>query len=184
MQKQQQQQPKLRQKYQVAIPLANAIYRATRQDSTALQIEDMLVKSLEQSNVSAQSIQMFKDRLEKVRQSTPHSHLEDIYLMGGILIYCGILLPVLTSLGIPDFPAQFAWIAYAISFPCTVVYILTHFLKKTNSISSYGWIHSFLAFLAQIGVITTTASLFFHVWNVAGWVFLLWTLVIILGYIY
>ncbi len=127
---------------------------------------------------------MFKNRLEKVRQSAPHAHLEDIYVMGGILIYCGILLPVLLSIGVPDFPARFAWIAFAISFPSTAVYILTHFLKKTNSISSYGLIHSFLAFLVQIGVIATTASLFFRVWNVAGCVFLLWTLVIILGYIY
>ncbi len=102
--------------------------------------------------------------------------------MGGILIYCGILLPVLISLGIPDFPARFAWIAFAISFPCTVGFILTRFLKQKNSISSYGRIHSSLAFLAQIGVIATTASLFFRVWNVAGWVFLLWTLVIFLGY--
>ncbi len=142
----------------------------------------MLVKSLEQLNVSAPSVQMFKNRLEKVRQSAPHAHLEDIYVMGGILIYCGILLPVLVSLGIPDFPARFAWIAFAISFPCTVVYILTHFLKKANSISSYGRIHSFLAFLAEIGVIATTASLIFHIWNGAGWVFLLSTLVIFLGY--
>src|SRR5260370_16302717 len=149
----------VRQKLQGAIQVVKVIYRATRQDSTAPQIEDMLVKSLEQLNVSAPSVQMFKNRLEKVRQSAPHAHLEDIYVMGGILIYCGILLPVLVSLGIPDFPARFAWIAFAISFPCTVVYILTHFLKKAHSISNYGRIHSFLAFLPNIVVIPTTSSL-------------------------
>jgi hypothetical protein len=52
----------------------------------------MLVKSFERLNISAASIQMFKDRLEKMRQSAPHSNLEDTYVMGGILIYCGILL--------------------------------------------------------------------------------------------
>src|SRR5260370_13523586 len=157
MQKQQQQQSKLRQKLQGAIPLANVIYKATRQDSSALQIEDMLVKSLEQLNVSAQSIQIFKDRLEKVRQATPHSHLEDIYLMGGILIYCGILLPMLISLGIPDFPARFAGIAFVITFPCSVVYVLTHFLKQKNSISSYVPLPNFMAYLADMGVIATPA---------------------------
>jgi uncharacterized transporter YbjL len=91
------------------------------------------------------------------------------------------LRPIATQQSVWRPAARFAWIAFAISFPCTVAYILTHFLKKANRISSYGRIHSFLAFLAEIGVIATTASLFFHALNVAGWVFLLWTLVIILG---
>ncbi len=182
MQGQQQQQPNLRQKLQGAIQLARVIYRATRQDSTALQIGDMLVKSLEQLNVSPQSVQMFKDRLEKVRQSRHHAQLEDIYIMGGILIYCGVLLPVLISLGIPDLPARVAWIAFAISLPCTIGFFLIRFLEKKNSISSGGVIHRSLASLAEIGVIATTTGLFFHVWNIAGWVFLLCVLVVFLGY--
>jgi hypothetical protein len=173
---------KLRQKLQVAIQLVKILNRASRQDSTDLQTEDMLVKSFERLNISAPSIQMFKDRLEKVRQSAPHSNLEDTYVMGGILIYCGILLPILLSLGIPDFPARFAWIVFAISFPCTVGYFLTRFLKERNGISSSGGIYRSLAILAQIGVIATTASLFFHVWNVSGWLFLLSALAIFIVY--
>lgn len=173
---------KIRQKLQVAIQLVKILNRATRQDSTALQIEAILVKSLEQLNVSVQSIQMFKDRLEKVRQSAPHAQLEDIYIMGGILIYCSILLPMLLSIGVSDFPAQFAWIAFVVSFPSAVGFFLIRFLKKRNSISSYGGIHSGMAFLAAIGVLATTASLFFHVWNVVGWIFLLWSLTIFIGY--
>src|SRR5262249_39020083 len=150
-----QQHPKLKQRFQAAIPVVKILNRATKQDSNALQIEDVFVKSLEQLNVSPQSVQMFKDRLEKVRQSRHHAQLEDIYIMGGILIYCGILLPMLISLGIPDVPARVAWIAFVISFPCTVGFFLIRYLEKKNSISIYGEIHRRLAFLAEIGVIAT-----------------------------
>jgi UDP-N-acetylmuramyl pentapeptide phosphotransferase/UDP-N-acetylglucosamine-1-phosphate transferase len=182
MQEQQQKQLTFRQKLQVAIPLVKLILRAARQDSTAFQIEKMLVKGLKQLGIPAQSAQMFKDRLEQARQSQPHAHLEDIYVMGGILIYCGILLQVLMSLGIPDLPARFAWITFAVSFPCTVGFFLALFLKKKNNISSPGGLHSKLAFVAEIGAVATTACLFFHVWSIAGWAFLLCTLTIFLGY--
>jgi len=68
--------------------------------------------------------------------------------MGGILIYCNILLPALIGLGIPDFPSRLAWIAVAAAFPCAVGFSLAWFLKERNSISGYGWIHSILATIA------------------------------------
>lgn len=182
MQKQQQKQAQLGQRLQLGVQMARVIARTIRQDSTALKIEDLLVERFEQLNVPLQLIQKFKDGLKKIRQATPHAQLEDIYIMGGILIYCGILIPVLLSIGVSDFPAQLAWVAFAVSFPSVVGFFLIRFLKKRNSISSYGRIHSVMAFLAQVGVFITTVGLFFHVWNVVGWLFLLWSLVIFIGY--
>src|SRR5258708_1442286 len=183
MQEQQQKQSvKLGQRLKEGIQMARVISRTIRRDSKALGIEDGLIKSFELLTVPAQFIQMFKDRLGTVRQSAPHPQLQDIYVMGGIMIYCGILVPVLLSVGVSDFAARFAWIAFAVSFPSEVGFFLTRFLKKRNSISTYGGIHSSLASLAEIGVLATTASLFFHVWNVVGWLFLLWSLVIFIGY--
>lgn len=185
-QKQQQKQPNLIQRILIAIPLTlqlvRGVSRATRQDPIALQVEDAFIKSLEQLNVSAELVQTLKERFAKTRQRTDHARLEDIYIMGGVLIYCGILFPVLINLGIPDFPTQLAWIAFAISFPSTAGFFLVRFLKEKNNISSHGWIHGILAFLAEIGAITMTVSLCFHIWNVVGWVCLLWTLVILFGY--
>jgi hypothetical protein len=137
-----------------------------------------------QVHISEETIQAFRDRLEKVRQRVPHIYLEETYIMGGILIYCSILLPALISLGIPDFPIRLAWIAFAFAFPSAVGFFVIRFLKDRNSISSYGSIHGFLASLAEIGILVMTASLFFHIWNVVGWLFLLWTMVIILGYMW
>lgn len=182
----QQNQPNLIQRLRMAIPFAiqivEVISKASRQDSLALQIEDALVKDFERLNIPVQSIQLFKDQLAKARQRADHGHREDIYLMGGILIYSSILFAVLISLGVPDFSTRFAWIVFAISFPCTIGFSLVHFLKEKNAISSYGWIHSSLAFIAEIGVIATTAGLFFHIWNIVGWIFLFWVFVIFLGY--
>jgi hypothetical protein len=64
MQEQQQKQPRLRQKLQVAIQVAKVIviYGATRQNSIALQIEYILVKRLEQLNVTEkQHFKLWKD---------------------------------------------------------------------------------------------------------------------------
>lgn len=162
--------------------LVRVMRRATRRDATALQIEDLFIKSFEQLHVSAQSAQMFRDQLEKLRQSADLAYIEDTYIMGGILIYCGILLPVLTSLGIPDFPSRIAWIAFAVSFPCAVGFFLARFLKERSSIAGYGWIHSTLAGLAQLGSLVLATGLFFHIWNVAGWIFLGCVLLILFGY--
>ena len=96
MQQQKQQQTPGR--IQIAIQLAWMMYKAIRQDTTALQIEDTILKSFKQLNVPEQSIQLFKESLEKARQSAAHSFDEDFYIMGGILIFCGILFQVLTSL--------------------------------------------------------------------------------------
>ncbi|HYU77312.1 MAG TPA: hypothetical protein VEL31_31980 [Ktedonobacteraceae bacterium] len=181
-QKQQQNRLTFVQRFQLAIQLQKVLSRAAKQDSVALQIEDTLAKNFEQLNIPEQFIQRFKDGLEKQRQAKSLGYHEDTYIMGGILIYCGILLPVLISLGIPDFPVRFAWIALAISFPCAVGFLLIRFLKKRSSISNHGWIHGILSLLGELGILATTASLFFHVWNVVGWVFLLWALVIVFGY--
>lgn len=167
---------------QMALQIIKIIYTAMHQDAMAFQAEDMFVKSFEELNIPAQSIQMFKDRLKKVRQSATHTYSEDTYIMGGILIFCSILFPLLVSLGVPDFPTRFAWIAFAVSFPGAVGFFLARFLKKKNGISSYRGIHSYLAFLTEIGVLATTASLFFHIWNVVGWLFLFWAFTIFLGY--
>ena len=51
------------------------------QDSTALQVEDVLVKSFEQVHISEETIQAFKDQLEKGRQRVPHVYLEDTYII-------------------------------------------------------------------------------------------------------
>jgi len=184
MQEQQQkkEQPLTPGRIQMALQIFKIFKTAMRQDALAFQAEDMFVKSFEQLNIPAQSIQMFKDRLTKARQSAAHTYGEDTYIMGGILVFCGILFPLLVSLGVPDFPSRFAWIAFAVSFPGAVGFFLARFLKKRNGISSYGGIHSYLAFLTEIGVLATTASLFFHIWNVVGWLFLLWALMIFLGY--
>jgi hypothetical protein len=154
---------------------------AGRQDPIAIQIEEVLVKNFEQAHTSEKSIQTFKQRLERVKQSAPHAYLEDTYAMGGILIYCSILLPALIGLGIPDFPSRLAWIAFAVAFPCAVGFFLAWFLKERNSISGYGWIHSILATIAEIGMLTATTSLFFHIWNVAGWIFLFRAVAIFFG---
>ena len=182
MQEQQQQTVKLGQRLRVAIQVLKIFLKATRQDTTALQYEDLLVMSFEQLHISEQTIQAFKDRLEKVRQSAPHAYLEDTYIMGGILIYCGILLPVLISLGIPDLASRIAWIAFTVSFPGAVGFFLARFLKERNSISVYGRLHSVLATLTEIGVVVMTAGLLFHIWNVVGWLFLGWAIVILFGY--
>ncbi len=43
----------------------------------------------------------------------------------------------------------------------------------------------FEAFLfTQHSIWHPTTSLFFHVWNVAGWIFLFWAIVIFFGYYY
>jgi hypothetical protein len=182
MQVQQQNPLTRRQKFQNATLLVKVILRATRQDSIASQIERELIAVLVQLQVPVQSIQLFKDRLEKVRQASPSAYKEDKYVMGGILIYDGILLQVLMGLGIPDFSMRIAWIAFAISFPCTVGFLLVLFLKEQNGISSHGGLHSKLAFFAGIGAVIMTTSLFFHIWDIAGWVFLLFALFILFGY--
>src|SRR5258708_15225361 len=182
MQQQQRKQQQTPGRIQVLIGLAWMIYKATRQDTTAQQTEDTIVKGFEQLNVSEQSIQLFKERLEKARQSAAHSYNEDVYIIGGILIFCGILFQVLTSLGVPDVPSRFAWIAYALTFPGAVGFFLARFLKKQNRISSYGAFHSWLAFLTEIGILATTISIIFHYWNVAGWLFLSWSLAIFVCY--
>ncbi len=188
-QKQQQNQPSLirrlqnlKQAFDFARLMTKAIFRASEQNSTARQLEDMLVKRFEELSIPTQYVQMFKDRLEKMRQRTDHARLEDLYLMGGILIYCTILIPTLISLGIPDLPAQFAWIAFVISLPCPLGVFLTRFLKKQNNILTAGKIEGILAFFAEMGILIATTSLFFHVWNVVGWLFLLCAIVIFFGY--
>jgi hypothetical protein len=89
----QEQAPSLRQRFELGMKVARVFSRAGRQDPIAIQIEELLVKSFEQLHISEESIQTFKQRLEKVRQSAPHAYLEDAYAVGGILIYCGILVP-------------------------------------------------------------------------------------------
>ncbi|SRR5258708_339660 len=172
----------LRQRLQLGVLVARVFSRAGRQDPIAIQIEEVLVKGFEQAHISEESIQTFKQRLEKVRQSALHAYLEDTYAMGGILIYCSILMSALIGLGIPDFPSRLAWIAFAIAFPCAIGFFLARFLKERNSIAGYGWIHSILATIAEIGILTATTSLFFHVWDVAGWIFLFWVVAIFFGY--
>jgi len=93
-------------------------------------------------------------------------------------------LPALIGLGILDFPSRLTWIAFVVAFPCAIGFFLARFLKERNNISGYGWIHSTLATIAEIGILTATTSLFFHVWNVAGWIFLFWAIVIFFGYYY
>ncbi len=176
--------PPLRQRLELGMKVARVFSRAGRQDPLAIQIEEVLVESFEQLHISEKSIQMFKQRLEKVRQSAPHAYLEDTYAVGGILIYCGILLPALTGLGVPDFPSRLTWIAFVVAFPCAVGFFLARFLKERNSISGYGRIHSVLATIAEIAILTATTSLFFHVWNIAGWIFMFWGVAIFFGYYY
>ena len=79
-----------------------------------------------------------------------------------------------------------------VSFANNILVGLYHYLARgiqsdknylqANSLSDYGRIHSMLAFLAEIGILITTASLLFHVWNVVGWIFLCWSLAVLLGY--
>ena len=97
-----------------------------------------MVKIFEHVNVSAPAIETFKERLEKRRQAISLTYIGDTYIMGGILFYCGILLPVLVSLGTSDSSTRLAWIAFAVSLPCTVGFFLVRFLKKKNNISNYG----------------------------------------------
>lgn len=116
----QEQVPTLRQRLQLGIQVARVFSRAGRQDPIAIQIEEVLVKSFEQAHISEKSIQMFRQRLEKVRQSAPHAYLEDTYAMGGILIYCSILLPALIGLGLPGvwqglLPGTAIWTARALN---------------------------------------------------------------------
>jgi len=167
---------------QMAIQLAWMVYKAIRQDTTALQTEDIIVKSFKQLNVPERSIQLFKERVEKARQSAAHSFDEDNYIIGGILIFCGILFPVITSLGVPDIPSRIVWIAYVFTFPGAVGFFLARFLKKQNRISIYGALHSWLAVLTEIGILATTVGIILHYWNVAGWLFLFWSLVIFICY--
>ncbi len=181
-QKQQQNRLTVKQRFQTAMLLLKVLTRAAKQDTEARQIEDVITKSFEQLNIPEEFIQKFKDGLEKQRQNDPYGYLEDTYIMGGILIFCGILFQVLISLSTPDLPVQFAWIAFALTFPCVVGFFLIRFLKEKNSISSRWRIHSMLPLLAGLGVLTTTTSLFFHVWNVVGWAFLLCVLVLFFVY--
>jgi hypothetical protein len=182
-QEQQQKQPVTPGRFQMALQICKILLKALKQDAIALQAEDRFVQSFEQLNVPEQSIQIFKERLKKARQAAAHTYSEDTYIMGGILLFCGILFPILINVGIPDFFSRFAWIAFAVSFPAAVGFFLARYLKKRNDISSYGGIHSYLAFLSEIGILATTAGLFFHIWNVAGWLFLFWALAIFFGYL-
>jgi hypothetical protein len=164
--------------------VARILLRAMRQDAIAHQVADVLVKGLEQAGVAEHDVQVFKDCLEKVRQSSPFVYIEDTYIMGGILLYCGILVPALLSLGMPDLPSRIAWVAFAFSSPSVVAFFLVRLLKEKNNITSYGRVHSNLAFLTEIGILVVTACLCFHVWNIIGWLFLFWALVFFLGYQY
>jgi len=121
-----------------ALQIVTVLSRAAKNDEEALQIQDGLLDRFQQLGVSAASTKIFKDRLEKFRQRDEHTRLEDVYLMGGILIYCGILMSVLTTLGAPDFPLRLAWRAFAVSLPCTVGFFLVRFIKKKNGIAHYG----------------------------------------------
>ena len=141
------------QRIHAAIQLNKMLNRARGTRSTAFQTEDAMVKIFEHLNVSAPAIETFKERLEKRRQAISLTYIGDTYIMGGILFYCGILLPVLVSLGTSDSSTRLAWIAFAVSLPCTVGFFLVRFLKKKNNISNYGVIHGGLAALAQIGIV-------------------------------
>jgi hypothetical protein len=175
------------QKLRAAIPLAiqstKVLHRATRQDPTALQVEDALIHNFEQLGIAEQLIQSFKSQLEKLRQRPDHLYLEDIYVMGGTLIYYCILFPLLMGLGMPDPATRLAWVIFAISFPCAAGFFLLRFLKEKNMIPGYGRFHSVLAFLAITGAVAITASLLFHIWNITGYLFLACSLVIFLGYL-
>lgn len=181
-QKQPQSRLTVKQRFQTVMLLLKVLTRVVKQDTEAHQIEDAMTKSFGQLNIPEEFIQKFKDGLEKQRQNELYSYLEDTYIMGGILIFCGILFPMLISLGTPDLPVRFAWIAFALTFTCVVGFFLIRFLKEKNSISSRWRIHSMLSLLAGLGVLTATTSLFFHVWNVVGWTFLLCALVLFFVY--
>jgi hypothetical protein len=101
-----------------------------------------------------------------MRQRDEHARLGDIYIMGGILIYCGIFLPMLISVGgLDTLPIRFTWIAFVVVAPSTVGFFLLHFLNERNGISSHGQMQSLLALLAEVGVIAMTTSLIFHSWG-------------------
>lgn len=172
----------IRQRFQNAIVLVRIIYRASEQDAMASQVEDALMKALEQLPLSAQTVQAFKDNLAKVRKSKSLTYQEDTYVMGGVLIYCGILLQVLMGLGVHDVSTKLALFSFAITFPCTVGFFLVRFLKEKSGVSRYGYIHSCIALFAEIGVIVTTSALIFHAWNIAGWAFLICSVVLFFGY--
>lgn len=170
------------QRFQLGRQVAGIFVKAMRQDAAARQIEDVLVAGLEQVGIAAETVQTFRDRLEKTRQASIFAYTEDTYVMGGILLYCGILVPALIGLGIPDLSSHVAWVAFAFSFPGAIGFFLARFIKERNSISTYGRIHSALAFLTELGILLVTASLFFHIWVFVGWMFLFWALVIFIGY--
>ena len=171
------------QRVRTAIQLVRVLSGAFQQSAQALQIEEEMIKSLEQFSLEARLLSLLREQLAKMRQRDEHARLGDIYIMGGILIYCGIFLPMLISVGRLDVPIQISWIAFAVTAPSTVGFFLVHFLNGRNGIASHGRMQSLLALLAEGGSVAMTASLIFYCWDVAGWVFLLWTLVVLLGYL-
>jgi len=98
----------LKQRMLVGIAIAKALDRAAGTGSNAKQTEDIFVDGLKNAHVSEERVQRFRDGLAKARQSKEFSSLEDVYVMGAIVVYSGILLQVLIGLGVPDLPSRLA----------------------------------------------------------------------------
>ena len=170
------------QRIQLAIRLVRIFFRAMELDAQASQVEATLAENFRQQNFSEQEIQAFRDALERPRKSRALTFKEDTYMIGGVLAYCAIFLPMVVNIGIPDIAMKIAWIAFAIAFPCAIGFFLFRFLKEENTIAEYGKLHSTMALVAVVGVLVATTSLLFHVWYVVGYIFLTCGVLVLAGY--
>jgi len=163
----------LKQRMLVGIAIAKALDRAAGTGSNAKQTEDIFVDGLKNAHVSEERVQRFRDGLAKARQSKEFSYREDVYVMGAIVVYSGILLQVLIGLGVPDLPSRLAWIAFILASMGAVGFLLIHFLRDKQDMQGYGrGVQGILSSFGALGAIAVTACLFFHVWNLIGWLFL------------
>ena len=143
-----------------------------RRDPTAFK---QVVENLAQeSSVPPKDIPVVHNALTAVREAAQakQSAFVDLYLVGGMGAIDLILLPILLSAGTSDTTLSAALFLLVLSLPLTAMSLFFKFLKQKYNITTYGWIHSSLSFLALATGVGALDGAIWHVSRVAAIVFL------------
>ncbi|GCE22028.1 hypothetical protein [Dictyobacter kobayashii] len=114
----------------------------------------------------------------KVLADQEHAYRFDRYLGGGCAVLDLVLFQILASSGLADIPLHIAWLAFVCSLPCTAGFLAFCFVRPPTSKNRYGVIHLYLSFLSVVGAFIATDAYIWHLWDVAGIIFLTLSLLV------